>query len=536
MRSLVTPEEMAAADKAAVASGTPVEALMDRAGRAVARTAIRMMGGRYGKKVVVVCGKGNNGGDGYAAARVLHREGVGVRCMALADPSELKGAAREHYEKARSAGVPVGAFDPEGLSCDLVIDAIYGTGLTPRPEGVPDNYFRAIQTLGYDRGSALVLAVDVPSGISGRFGPIMSPVFADVTVTFGTEKVGTFLAPPEYVGEVEVVDIGIRCSGSIEVLERADVVRFMPHRPVDSHKRSTGSMLVIAGSDAMPGAAALVARGAMRSGCGYVTVACTQKVGDVVHELCPEVLVRVVTGDDHLSPSSLDSLGDVIERATVVAAGPGLGTGEDQQALVRALIREVDLPLVLDADGLNALSGSIDDLNERKEATVITPHPAELARLMDADVRHLDDRVGAAREAAHRSQAEVILKGFRTVIVGPSDDSVVFVRAEEFERLRGPGDKVTTRDGALLNTYINPTGGPELATAGTGDVLTGVVATFVAGTSNQRFTESAAAAVYVHGLAGSLASNGDDDSGVVAWDVAEALPETMELIREGVSL
>ena len=533
MRPLVTPEEMAAADKAAVASGTLVEVLMDRAGRAVARTAIRMMGGRYGRKVVVVCGKGNNDGDGYAAARVLRREGVGVRCMALADPSELKGAAREHYEKARAAGVPVGAFDPERLSCDLVIDAIYGTGLTSRPEGVPDDYLRVIQTLGYDRGSALVLAVDIPSGINGDSGPIMSPVRADVTVTFGAEKVGTFLAGPEFVGEVEVADIGISCSGTIEVLERTDVIQFMPHRRVDSHKRSSGSMLVIAGSDAMPGAAALVARGAMRSGCGYVTVACTEKVGDVVHELCPEALVRVVTTDDHLSTASLESLGDVLDRATVVAAGPGLGTGDDQKALVRALVQDVDLPLVLDADGLNALSGSIDDLNGRKEATVITPHPAELARLMEADVRDLDDRVKAARAAARRSQADVVLKGFRTVIVGPSDDPVVFVSAEEFERLRGPGDKVGKSDGALLNTYLNPTGGPELATAGTGDVLTGVVATFLTGSPNQRFTESVASAVYVHGLAGSLAASGEDDTGVVAWDVAEALPEAMDLIREG---
>ena len=534
MRPLVTPAEMAAADKAAVASGTSVEVLMDRAGRAVARTAIRMMGGRYGKKVVVVCGKGNNGGDGYAAARVLHREGAGVRCMAIAEPSELRGAARHHYERARVAGVPIGPFDPDRLTGDLIIDAIYGTGLAPRPEGIPDDYFRAIQALGYDRGSALILAVDIPSGINGQFGPIMSPVHADVTVTFGAEKIGTFLAAPEFVGEVEIADIGIRCSGTIDVLERADVLELMPHRPVDSHKRSSGSMLVLAGSDAMPGAAALLARGAMRSGCGYVTIACTEKVGDVVHELCPEALVRVVTTADHLSAASLDPLGEVIDRATVVAAGPGLGMGDDQQALIRALIREVDLPLVLDADGLNALPGSIDDLNGRKEATVITPHPAELARLMDADVRDLDDRVMAARDAARRSQSDVVLKGFRTVVAGPSDDPVVFVSTEEFERIKGPGATVGTSDGVMLNTYLNPTGGPELATAGTGDVLTGVVATFLAGSPNQRFTQSVAAAVYIHGLAGSLAARGDEDRGVVAWDVAEALPDAIALIRDGV--
>lgn len=526
MRSLVTPEEMAAADKAAVDSGTPVEVLMDRAGRAVARTALRMMGGRYGKKVIVVCGKGNNAGDGYAAARVLRREGVAVRCMALASPGDLKGAARHHHDLAVRAGVRIGPFDSSDLDCDLVIDAIYGTGLTSRPDGVPDDHFRAIQLLGYDRGDSLILAIDIPSGISGRYGPIMAPVHADVTVAFGAEKVGTFIAPPEYVGEVEVVDIGIRRSGNIHVLERSDVAEVMPYRSVDSHKRSSGSLLVIAGSDAMPGAAALVVRGAMRAGCGYVTLACTEKVGEVVKRLCPEALVRVVTNSDHLDASILGSLEDVIDRATVVAVGPGLGTGDAQHELVEAVVHDVELPLVLDADGLNALPDSIDGLTTRKEPTVLTPHPVELARIMGVDAGSLDDRIKAAREAARRSSCAVVLKGFRTVIAGPSDDPVVFVTPEEFARLKGPGSQRFSHEEALVTTYINPTGGPELATAGTGDVLTGVVATFLAVSPNQQFTESTAAAVYVHGLAGDLVGEG-----AVAWDVAEALPEAISLIR-----
>ncbi|MEA2517459.1 MAG: ADP-dependent NAD(P)H-hydrate dehydratase / NAD(P)H-hydrate epimerase [Actinomycetota bacterium] len=505
MRPLVTPEEMAAAEKAAIDSGTPVEELMDRAGRAVARTAIRMMEGRYGKKVAVVCGKGNNAGDGYAAARILRREGVAVRCIAIAPPSELAGAARYHYDLAQKAGVSVTPFDGNELDSDLVIDAIYGTGLTPRPDGVPEEYFKAIQLLGHDRGAALILSIDVPSGISGEFGPIMSPVHADVTVTFGAEKVGTFLAPPEYTGQVEIADIGIKCEGEIDVLERANVADLMPHRPIDSHKRSSGSVLVIAGSDAMPGAAALVVRGAMRAGCGYVTVACTEKVGRIVNELCPEALVQVVTSKDHLDPSILERLSSVIERSTIVVVGPGLGTGDDQSALVRAVIGEVDLPLILDADGLNALPGGIEHLQGRKRVTAITPHPAELARLMDANPNEVDDRLGAARAAARRSGCEVLLKGFRTVIVGPDS-----------------------------RTYVNPTGGPELATAGTGDVLTGVVATFLGSSPDENYTESVAAAAYIHGLAGSLAAE-TGDQGIVAWDVAEALPRTMDLVRSDAS-
>ncbi|MCA1704288.1 MAG: NAD(P)H-hydrate epimerase, partial [Actinobacteria bacterium] len=238
MRSLVTPEEMAAAERRAVDSGTPVEVLMERAGRAVARTAIRMLGGRYGKKVVVVSGKGNNGGDGYAAARVLKREGVGVRCMTVADPSEVKEEAGHQRELCLQDGVRITPFDGSDLDCDLIIDAIYGTGLESRPGGIPDDYFRVIQALGNERGEALILSVDTPSGINGGSGPIMSPVHADVTVTFDAEKVGNFLAPSEYTGLVEIADIGIRCSGEIEVLERPDVVELMPSRQIDSHKRS----------------------------------------------------------------------------------------------------------------------------------------------------------------------------------------------------------------------------------------------------------------------------------------------------------
>lgn len=487
---------------------------MDRAGHAIARSAIDMLGGRYGKRVVIVCGKGNNGGDGYAAARILKREGVSVTCLAVTDPSELEGAARHHHERARRAAVRITPFDLEKLDADLIVDAILGTGFAAYREG-PDPHMEAvgaIQRLGQrdgdadtSRASPLILAVDIPSGISGERGVIGGThVIADRTVTFAAEKLGTFLSPPEVVGEIEVVDIGIPCSGEIEVVGPDDVVAPRPRRPADSHKRSSGSLLVIAGSDAMPGAAALVARGAMRAGCGYVTVACTPVVGEVVHELCPEVLVRVVTDQDHLGPDVLARLDDVIERASVLAIGPGVGTGEDQTALVEKIVRDVDLPLVLDADGLNALPGRISELQVHKGALAITPHPRELAGLMDLDGDRLEDRIGTAREAARRGGCDVLLKGFRTVIAG-SDEA---------------------------GTYLNPTGGPELATAGTGDVLTGVVATFLAASRNGGTTSALAAAAYVHGLAGELAAREKSDTGVVAWDVAEALPRAIRSVTE----
>lgn len=501
MRSLVTPEEMAAADKAAIEAGTPAEVLMERAGKAVARAAIELVGGRYGRRVTVVCGKGNNGGDGSVAARVLRSEGMSVRCLWVGDIDGVEGAAKLHLDALRSRGVIPVPFDPRAIEgSDLVIDALFGTGFHGRAEGDPAAAIAAINSAGCP-----VVSIDIPSGVNGSTGAVEGEaVRADVTVAMAAQKIGTAVGDgAAHSGIVVVVDIGITVDGGIQLLERADVLPLIPRRSSDAHKRSSGSVLVFAGSDAMPGAAALVVRGAMRAGCGYVTIACTPTVGALVNELCPEALVRVVTDRDHLGPEALDGLDDVLGRATALAAGPGLGTGDDQTALVEALLREVEIPLILDADGLNALPGGIDVLGSRSRSTAITPHPVELARLMSLDVKDLNDRVASTRDAASRAKSTVLLKGSGTVISGGS------------------------------STYVNPTGGPELATAGTGDVLTGVAAAVVASRGDAG-AEVMAAAAYVHGLAGSVASDGVGERGVVAWDVAEALPEAMDLI-EGIA-
>ncbi|MGH2757549.1 MAG: NAD(P)H-hydrate dehydratase [Actinomycetota bacterium] len=523
MRPLLTPEEMAAADKATIDAGTPVEVLMDRAGAAVARAAIRMLGGRYGKKVVVVCGKGNNGGDGYAAARVLKREGLGVRCLAVVDPGELKGAAREHYERAVSARVSVDPFDEKRLQgVDLVVDAIFGTGFrTPTYDEKLLGPINAIQRLkeGVWTGESSpdvprVLAIDIPSGLDGNLGPVSGAhVIADRTIAIAAEKAGTFLAPPQLVGEVEVVDIGIHRLGSpAHVLEPQDVERFLPTRRSDFNKRSTGAIAVFAGSDAMTGAAALVVQGAMRAGSGYVTLACTERVAGVVQARCPEALVRVTGHGDHLDPQCVDDVADVLDRARVVAIGPGLGVGDDQRQLVRRLLAEFEGPIVVDADGLNVLVDEPDLLAREKGDVIITPHPGELARLLERDAHDVDrERLMVAVETVKRFGCQLVLKGFRSVIAAPAEDAVA------------------------VEVFLNPTAGPELATAGTGDVLTGATAAFIGANPREWRTMAVAGATFVHGLAGSLAKARASESGVVAWDVAEALPEAVELIREGVS-
>ncbi len=451
---------MSRADEAAVSSGTPVEVLMERAGRALARAAIRVAGGRYGRRVLVLCGKGNNGGDGLVSARVLAGEGLSVRTVRLFEGDPL----------------------PPAAEFDAVVDAIFGTGFKGAPEGAVAT---AIEGLA---GHPRVVSADVPSGVDGATGAVEgAAVRAAVTVAMGAEKLGTALSPgASYAGRVEVAGIGIAIPPvTAHLVEDDDVRRALPARPLHAHKRSGGSVAVLAGSEPTRGAALLCARGAGRMGSGYVTLGSTRSVVAAASGLLPEILTKTVTGDDVLGADALGSFGDVVERASCLAIGPGLGTGEAQRELVSRVLREVALPVVLDADALNVLDRVA--AAERTAPAVITPHPAELARLLDAETADVvADRLGAARTAAQRFGCVVAAKGHRTVVT--------------------EGDRAV----------VVPAGGPELATAGTGDVLTGAIAALLA--AGVEPFEAAWCAAYVHGVAGDLAP-----SGPLAWDVAEAL-------------
>jgi hydroxyethylthiazole kinase-like uncharacterized protein yjeF len=487
---------MAAADEATIASGTPGFDLMERAGRAVARASVGLAGRRYGTSVAIVCGKGNNGGDGFVAARVLHREGLAVRCLLLAEETDYKGDARAHLEEMKRAGVKPDAFETGSLdSCQVVVDAIFGTGFRGRVEGPAAKAIEAINASG-----AHVLSVDIPSGVSGDTGAVEGPaVLADVTVAIAARKLGTVLHPgTARAGRVEVVDIGIETGDAlVHLAEPSDVRAILPTRSADAHKRSTGSVLVLAGSDGMSGAALLTCRGAARMGAGYVTLISTAYVDHAKKTMIPEVVSRVVGGQTELGSEVLADFAGDFERADAVAIGPGLGTGPRQRALVESVLDEIEVPLVLDADALNVLAADAASLEKRTNPTVITPHPGELAALLhisSGDVQA--DRVGIARRAASDLGCVVVLKGAGTIVAGP--------------------------EGRVI---VNPTGGPELATAGTGDVLTGVVGALLAEDLDP--VSAAVAGVFVHGLAGTVAGRPTEGRGVVAWDVAEALPEAI---------
>ena len=525
MRPLLRPEEMARADAATIEAGTPVEVLMERAGRAVARVAIDMAGGRYGRRAIVVCGPGSNGGDGFVAARRLRQEGLSVRCLVVFDISEATGAPRHHLEGMRRAGIVPEPFDPARHgslfdAADVIVDAIFGTGFRGTAEGLPAEAIAAID------GCSHVISVDIPSGVNGATGAVQgSAVHAEVTIAMAAEKVGTALPPgAACAGRVSVVDIGIDVNlrnledarqpdGSpvrgfvadsyVEMVQAPDVASSLEPRPVTAHKRSVGSVAVLAGSDEIRGAPLLTVQGAVRAGAGYVTLGSTAAVKEALTVATPEALCREVTDGDVLGPKALDAFGDVLERADAVAIGPGIGRGEAQTQMVHRALRELQVPVVLDADGLNVLEGDTSPLAQRAWPTIITPHPAELARLLDADTGVVvADRLAAVSEAAKRFPgAVVLLKGWRTLIC------------------YGAGSVV----------LVIPVGGPELATAGTGDVLTGALAARLA--AGDPTPGAALTAAYLHGIAGSIAAADIGAEGVVASDVADALPEAIELIR-----
>lgn len=445
MKPVVTVEEMASIDRDAP---EPVEVLIERAGAAVAHTARRMLGGTYGRRVVVVAGKGNNGADGRAAANRLRRRGVRVHVIDAADaPARLP-------------------------DCDLVIDAAYGTG------------FRGDYTAP-DPGSAVVLSVDIPSGVSGDTGEAGNgAVRANATVTFAALKPGLLLGEgPLRAGRVEVADIGLDVShATIGLVEDADVAAALPHRPRDAHKWQS-AVYVVAGSSGMLGAAELASRAAMRAGAGMVRLGSPGASGAELPR--GEVVAKSLPADEwdgEVLPE--------LDRCKVLVIGPGLGRSEGTVAAVKRLVAKAPVPVVVDADGLNALGASdavADVLSGREYPTVLTPHDAEFARL--AGSTPSADRIGDAQRLAAATGAVVLLKGPTTVVAAP--DARV--------RLAAAGDA-------------------RLATAGTGDVLSGVVGAFLA----MGVPASDAPALASH-VAESAARLGPS-RGFVAGDLIELLP------------
>jgi len=486
---------MRATDQWAIETkGIPSLELMERAGEGLARVvAERVPAGR----IAVVCGKGNNGGDGFVAARLLRQAGRDVDVLAVWEAQWLSEDARAQL--ARLPGDAPLPYDAARLAkAHGLVDALLGTGTTGAPK---DPVAGVIEDL--NAAKARVIAADVPSGVDASTGEVAGPaVRAIATATFHAAKPGLWVAPGKtYAGEVVVVDIGIPRGAPGEPdagLIRATVLRDIPRRGADSTKFSSGNVVVIGGSPGLTGAPCLAAFAAMRAGAGYVTLAAPASLEPALTVRPLEaMLARLPEDAGMLSPEAVPAAIKAVARADAVVLGPGLGRTEGAQALVRELVQRIDVPLVIDADGLNALAGQLELLRHRRWPTVLTPHAGELARLLEVASEEVGRaRLAHARAAAARSRALVVLKGDDTLVAAPSG-----------------------------RVAVSPGGAPGLATAGTGDVLSGVTGAMLA--KGLSHAHAACAAVYGHLRAGQRAAEPHGPDGVIATDVIAALPAAL---------
>ena len=518
MQPVFTADEMRRVDQRASRDlGIPGATLMENAGRGAAERMLAALPAlglpRRGARVVIVCGKGGNGGDGFVVARHLKRAGHRVSAFLVAAPDEVRGDAAGKYREMERRGIRAQVVrDDDALAralagAELVVDALLGTGArgTPAPAMA-----RAIELI--NGAGRPVVALDIPSGLSADGEAPEGPVVrAVLTTTFAGLKRGLISGRgAESAGRVEVVDIGVpaaEVSRGIDtfVLEAADVAPHFPPRPRDGHKGSYGHLLLVAGSVGKTGAAALAARAAMRAGAGLVTVATARSAQPVVAALLLEAMSEPLpeTEAGSLALKARERLNDLLERRDALALGPGLGLDEETQALARALVFESRRPCVVDADALTALAGHLERLSGAPAPRCLTPHPGEMARMLGITVADVQrDRIRTVRQFATAWGVHVVLKGATSVVGTP--------------------------EGTVL---LNPTGNPGMASGGTGDVLTGVLGAFLA--RGLAPTDALASAVYLHGLAGDIAAARQGQESLIAGDVIEALPAAFATLRAG---
>lgn len=471
MRPVVTADEMRALDRATIEDiGIPAFTLMETAGRAVAEVALEWLADKAEVHVAVVCGPGNNGGDGFVAARVLRDAGIEAIAYLAAARDAVKGDAAAHLAVLeRSGGVVLAIDTPQALEhvaddiahAGLAIDALFGVGLTRPIEG----HFADIVDI--INQADMKLAVDIPSGLHADTGTILGTcVEADATVTMAALKVGLVSSPGfQFCGAVTVVDIGVpqgvlatQAVGA-GVLEETDVLAALPERTLLDHKGDRGHVVIVGGMSGMRGAGRLAALAALRAGAGLVTLATAGEVA----------------ADDAIMTKALGTdLGEILANKQAIVIGPGLGQSEPAARWLGEVLAS-GVPAVLDADALNLVSGIVETVKQAAGPVILTPHPGEAARLLGMDADSVEsDRLAAARTLASRSHAVVVLKGARTIIC----------------------------DGTLEDEFctINPSGGPALATGGSGDVLAGVIGALLA--QGMAAADAARAGVYIHGLAG----------------------------------
>jgi ADP-dependent NAD(P)H-hydrate dehydratase / NAD(P)H-hydrate epimerase len=492
--------------------GVPSLTLMENAGAAV--TDFTLHSYPEAERIGIICGKGNNGGDGFVAARKLREAGREVFVLLLADPAELRGDAGEMFR--RMAFAPAVAKTHEEFAAasarlreaDVLIDAILGTGFRPPVSGLYAEGMAAINATGLP-----VVAVDIPSGADADVmgAQVGTVVQADAIVTFTAPRpahvFGGLTEGPIVVARIGSPDEAVTSALHLNLITAQEIAPLIGPRPLDANKGSFGHVLVIGGSLGKAGAAAMAGMAALRSGAGLSTVATPRSMLATVAGFHPEIMTEpceeTEAGTISLRALEYAHIDNLVNGKTVLAVGPGISRHPETAEFVRTIVQKYSMPMVLDADGLNAFDGMSEKLNGEGRALVITPHPGEMARLTGLSIPELQrNRVGIARSFAREHEVIVVLKGHRTLVAQP--------------------------DGEV---WVNTTGNPGMATGGTGDVLTGMVAGMIA-QNPQRVIEAAIAAVHLHGLSGDVACETMGEQSLVATDLINALPAAFRRVRE----
>lgn len=504
--------EMRAVDKAAEEiGGIPSIVLMENAGIECVRALEEEFSDLSGKNIAVFCGKGNNGGDGFVIARHLYKRGINVSVY-LVCGNEFKGDAKINFDIIKKMNINIDVIhDTENLhhiirSYDIIIDAVYGTGIHGTVSGISYDVINEI-----NENSKYTLSVDIPSGIDADSGEICGIcVKADRTVTFAAYKVGMLMFPAaDYVGRVTVSDISIpdyiieEQNIKINLIDDKFVREHFPKRENNSHKGDYGKLLVIAGSAGMTGAAYLASQSAVTAGSGLVTLALPSSLNSAMEAKTTEVMtVPVEDISGHISSGARDRIIGLLENADAVLIGPGLGRSTDAVRITEAVLSESRIPVIIDADGINAAAKNMDILRRCTCPVIFTPHTAEMSRLTGLQTDYIEEnRLVVSREFADEYGAAVILKGHHTI--------------------------VTAEDG---EQYINITGNSGLATGGSGDVLAGILASLTARGTD--VTAAAAMAVYIHGTAGDIAKEKYGIESVTAAEIMRGIPYALRQILQ----
>ena len=514
---IVTAAEMRSIDQATSERfGVPSRTLMENAGAAVAQHVLANYA--TAQRIVVFCGKGNNGGDGFVAARLLHEAGKTVQVILLADPDDLRGDASVMLQQlpvaplvVRSSGELKSDRVRFTLPADLYVDAILGTGFRPPVKGL---YADVIQIL--NASSTPVVAVDIPSGadadaMSPQSGTIAR---ANSIVTFTAARpahvFSSLTSGATYVAGIGSPEEAIVSTLNLNVITAHDFGVLIAPRSPESNKGLYGHVLVIGGAAGKAGSVAMAGMSALRAGAGLSTVATAKSALPTVAGFHPELMTEALAETDSgtIAMRALETIEALAKGKTVLAIGPGISRVPEASALVRALVQKSKLPLVLDADGLNAFEGKTSELSARGRVLVITPHPGEMARLAGCSTAEVQkDRLGVARKFAREHQLIVVLKGHRTLVVQPDGEA-----------------------------WVNTTGNPGMSTGGTGDILTGMVAAMVAQVMAAQHPKdvlpAVCAAVHLHGLAGDVMLDEVGEHSMVATDLLRGLPKAFRRAQE----